>query len=203
MNPVVDGRVARTLPAHAPRYSAQIDEPERGFSYSTDAPLDMRMDQSKGQTAAEILNEYSTAELENIFRTLGEEKLSARYAAAIEKARATEPIERSGRLVEILNDATPYALRNSGHPAKRVFQALRIEVNAELDILRLHQVGKGHPPALLAGEADELVRSALLGEVGLERHLHVDVVVVREPLGDDREHRARLAEVAVDEGSDG
>lgn len=116
--------------------SMQIDEPERGFSYSTDAPLDMRMDQSKGLTASEIINEYSVTELENIFRTLGEEKLSARYAAAIDKARALEPIKRSARLVEILNDATPYALRNSGHPAKRVFQALRIEVNSELEILR-------------------------------------------------------------------
>jgi 16S rRNA (cytosine1402-N4)-methyltransferase len=116
--------------------SMQIDEADRGFAYSVDAPLDMRMDQSAGTTAADILRDYAEGDLIRIFREYGEEKLAPRYARAIVKERAEAPITRSARLVDILNDATPYALRNSGHPAKRVFQALRIEVNSELDILR-------------------------------------------------------------------
>lgn len=116
--------------------SMQIDERERGFAYAMDAPLDMRMDQTAGQTAADVLREYDEVDLIRIFRDYGEEKLAPRYARAIVAARAIAPIERSEQLVTILNDATPYALRNAGHPAKRVFQALRIEVNGELDILR-------------------------------------------------------------------
>lgn len=116
--------------------SMQIDERDRGFAYAMDAPLDMRMDQTTGQTAADVLREYDEGDLIRIFREYGEEKLAPRYARAIVAARAIEPIERSEQLVTILNDATPYALRNAGHPAKRVFQALRIEVNGELDILR-------------------------------------------------------------------
>jgi 16S rRNA (cytosine1402-N4)-methyltransferase len=116
--------------------SMQIDESDRGFAYSVDAPLDMRMDQSSGQTAAEILRDYSEGDLIRIFRDYGEEKLAPRYARAIIAARSESAIVRSAHLVQILNDATPYALRNAGHPAKRVFQALRIEVNGELEILR-------------------------------------------------------------------
>ena len=116
--------------------SMQIDESDRGFAYSTDAPLDMRMDQTTGQTAADILRDYDEGDLIRIFRDFGEEKLSPRYARAIVAERRERPIERSEHLVRILNDATPYALRNAGHPAKRVFQALRIEVNGELEILR-------------------------------------------------------------------
>ncbi|MEN9740556.1 MAG: rRNA ((1402)-N(4))-methyltransferase RsmH [Actinomycetota bacterium] len=116
--------------------SMQIDDADRGFAYAWDAPLDMRMDRSTDLTAADIVRDYSERELERIFREYGEEKLSSRYARAIVTARAEKPIERSAELVEILNGATPYALKNAGHPAKRVFQALRIEVNGELDILR-------------------------------------------------------------------
>ena len=116
--------------------SMQIDEAERGFAYAVDAPLDMRMDQSAGTTAADILRDYAEGDLIRIFREYGEEKLAPRYARAIVAARTESPITRSAQLVSILNEATPYALRNSGHPAKRVFQALRIEVNGELDILR-------------------------------------------------------------------
>ena len=116
--------------------SMQIDEADRGFAYAIDAPLDMRMDQTAGITAAEVLRTYDEIDLVRIFREYGEEKLAARYARAIVAARELAPIDRSERLVGILNDATPYALRNAGHPAKRVFQALRIEVNGELDILR-------------------------------------------------------------------
>ena len=116
--------------------SMQIDDADRGFAYAWDAPLDMRMDRTTDLTAADIIRDYSERELERIFREYGEEKLAGRYARAIVAARAVAPIERSAELVSILNDATPYALKNAGHPAKRVFQALRIEVNGELDILR-------------------------------------------------------------------
>lgn len=115
--------------------SLQLDEAERGFAYAKDAPLDMRMDQSAGATAADVLATYGEGDLRRIFERYGEEKLAARYARAIIAARQSEPIVRSGRLVEILDAATPAALRNAGHPAKRVFQALRIEVNAELAAL--------------------------------------------------------------------
>ncbi|MBA8816319.1 16S rRNA (cytosine1402-N4)-methyltransferase [Microbacterium halimionae] len=112
--------------------SLQLDEADRGFAYSQDAPLDMRMDQSEGMTAADVLATYGEGDLRRIFERYGEEKLAGRYARAIIAARAQEPLVRSGALVKILHDATPAALQRSGHPAKRVFQALRIEVNAEL-----------------------------------------------------------------------
>lgn len=115
--------------------SLQLDQAERGFAYSKDAPLDMRMNQNSGDTAADVLNSYSESELRTIFEKYGEEKLSARYARAIVSHRDVEPIVRSAQLVDILSKATPAALSHSGHPAKRVFQALRIEVNHELDIL--------------------------------------------------------------------
>ena len=115
--------------------SLQLDEVDRGFSYSKDAPLDMRMDASAGLTAERILAEYSESELRRIFYEYGEEKLAPRYASKIVQARAIEPIVRSGRLVEIIIAATPAAVQRAGHPAKRVFQALRIEVNQELSVL--------------------------------------------------------------------
>jgi 16S rRNA (cytosine1402-N4)-methyltransferase len=115
--------------------SLQLDRAERGFAYSQDAPLDMRMNQSEGMTAADVIATYSEHELRDIFHKYGDEKLSARYARAIVKNRDIEPILRSGQLVHILTVATPAALSHSGHPAKRVFQALRIEVNQELSVL--------------------------------------------------------------------
>jgi len=115
--------------------SLQLDVADRGFAYSQDAPLDMRMDQTAGTTAADILATYGEGDLRRIFERYGEEKLAGRYARAIIAARAESPIERSGRLVEILQAATPYAAQRTGHPAKRVFQALRIEVNRELSVL--------------------------------------------------------------------
>jgi 16S rRNA (cytosine1402-N4)-methyltransferase len=115
--------------------SLQLDETERGFAYSKDAPLDMRMDQTTGPMASYVLATYSEGELRRIFERYGEEKLSGRYARAIIRARESAPIERSGQLVEILVAATPYAAQRAGHPAKRVFQALRIEVNGELAVL--------------------------------------------------------------------
>jgi len=115
--------------------SMQLDEAERGFAYSKDAPLDMRMDPTSGVTAAEVLATYSEVDLKRIFRDYGEERLADRYARAIVTERQSGRLERSGRLVEILSDATPARFRDSGHPAKRVFQALRIEVNQELSVL--------------------------------------------------------------------
>ena len=115
--------------------SLQLDEAERGFAYAQDAPLDMRMDQTRGITAAHVIGTYGEGDLRRIFERYGEEKLAGRYARAIIDARSREAITRSGQLVDVLQRATPAALRNAGHPAKRVFQALRIEVNGELTAL--------------------------------------------------------------------
>jgi len=115
--------------------SLQLDVAERGFAYAQDAPLDMRMDRSSGPTAAEVVAGYSEGDLRRIFREYGEEKLAQRYAQRIVRERAIEPIATSARLVRIISDATPAAARRAGHPAKRVFQALRIEVNRELEVL--------------------------------------------------------------------
>jgi 16S rRNA (cytosine1402-N4)-methyltransferase len=115
--------------------SLQLDRVERGFSYSKDAPLDMRMDGTSDLTAEVVLAEYSEADLRRIFRDYGEEKLAARYARRIVEARQTGPLTRSGQLVDLITKATPAAQQRQGHPAKRVFQALRIEVNQELSVL--------------------------------------------------------------------
>lgn len=115
--------------------SLQLDEAERGFAYSKDAPLDMRMDQTRGVTAAEVLATYSEGNLRRIFERYGEEKLAARYARFIVQARDDRPLVRSQDLVDLLQAATPAAAQRAGHPAKRVFQALRIEVNSELSVL--------------------------------------------------------------------
>jgi 16S rRNA (cytosine1402-N4)-methyltransferase len=117
--------------------SLQLDEQERGFAYRHDAPLDMRMDQSSGPTAAQVLNTYGQADLERILREYGEERFAKRVAAAVVRERARQPFTTSARLVELLRSAIPAASqRSGGHPAKRTFQALRIEVNGELDSLR-------------------------------------------------------------------
>ncbi len=115
--------------------SLQLDRAERGFAYSKDAPLDMRMDSTSGRTAADVIAESSEEELRRIFHDFGEERLAARYAKAIVRARADGPITRSAELVAIITAATPVAVQRQGHPAKRVFQALRIEVNEELSVL--------------------------------------------------------------------
>lgn len=115
--------------------SLQLDEASRGFAYSKAAPLDMRMNPEDDLTAADILATYDWRELARIFHEYGDEKLARRYAQAIVKAREVAPIETSTQLVSILTDATPGALLGAGHPAKRVFQALRIEVNSELSVL--------------------------------------------------------------------
>ena len=117
--------------------SLQLDADERGFSYSRDAELDMRMDPTTGPTAADVLNTYSVPDLARVLREYGEERFAGRIASAVAKRRATAPLRRSGELVELLYEAVPAASRRTGgHPAKRTFQALRIEVNGELDALR-------------------------------------------------------------------
>lgn len=116
--------------------SMQLDEDARGFAYSRNAPLDMRMDQTVGITAAEVLNTYSHGELARILNFYGEERFASRIASAIIKERAIAPFETSDRLVEVVRDAIPAATRRTGgNPAKRTFQALRIEVNDELGVL--------------------------------------------------------------------
>jgi len=115
--------------------SMQLDQAERGFSYSQDAPLDMRMDDTAELTAARILAEYDEAQLRRIFWEYGDEKLAPRYARRIVEERRMAPIETSAQLVAIIDKATPAAARRAGHQSKRVFQALRIEVNQELSVL--------------------------------------------------------------------
>lgn len=114
--------------------SYQLDNADRGFSYIKDAPLDMRMDRGQRVSAYDVVNGYSQQELTKIFREYGEEKLASKIAARIEKERASAPVETTGRLAEIVESCYPPETRwKFGHPAKRVFQAIRIEVNGELD----------------------------------------------------------------------
>lgn len=113
--------------------SLHLDEDDRGFAYAHDVPLDMRMDQTSGVTAADILNTYAAGELTRILRDFGEERFAGRIAAAIVREREREPFTTSARLVDLLRRTIPGASqRTGGHPAKRTFQALRIEVNDEL-----------------------------------------------------------------------
>ena len=118
--------------------SVQIDTPERGFSFKEDGPLDMRMDPgNQTLTAAEIVNTYNAADLSRIIRAYSDEKWASRIAEFIVRARQQQPLTRSGQLVEVIKAAIPASARRAGgHPAKRTFQALRIEVNGELDVLR-------------------------------------------------------------------
>ncbi|CAL9403006.1 Ribosomal RNA small subunit methyltransferase H [Nocardiopsis dassonvillei] len=116
--------------------SPQLDETDRGFAYAHDAPLDMRMDRTQRLTAAEVVNTYPVSELTRVLRTYGEERFASRVARAIERRRAQGPIDSTRELAELVRDAIPAATRRTGgHPAKRTFQGLRIEVNAELSIL--------------------------------------------------------------------
>jgi 16S rRNA (cytosine1402-N4)-methyltransferase len=115
--------------------SPQFDEPERGFSYRFDAPLDMRMNQKQSLTAYEIVNHWAFEEIMKIVSRYGEERFAKHIARKIEKAREVKPIETTFELVEIIKDAIPApARRKGGHPAKRTFQAIRIAVNDELNV---------------------------------------------------------------------
>jgi 16S rRNA (cytosine1402-N4)-methyltransferase len=117
--------------------SMQLDEADRGFAYSQDAPLDMRMDPTTGVTAADVLNTYPASDLARVLRHYGEEKFASRIAARVVAARQVAPFTTSARLVDLIREAIPAAARRTGgNPAKRTFQALRIEVNGELESLR-------------------------------------------------------------------
>ncbi|WP_225728634.1 MULTISPECIES: 16S rRNA (cytosine(1402)-N(4))-methyltransferase RsmH [unclassified Nocardia] len=117
--------------------SMQLDEADRGFAYSVDAPLDMRMDPTTGPTAADVLNTYSHGDLARVLKTYGEERFAGKIASEVLRRRARKPFTTSAELVELLYDTIPAAARRTGgHPAKRTFQALRVEVNGELDSLR-------------------------------------------------------------------
>jgi 16S rRNA (cytosine1402-N4)-methyltransferase len=118
--------------------SMQLDRPERGFSYAADAPLDMRMDPSAEISARELVNDSSERDLQTIFRRYGEERYARQIAKAIVRRRSQEPFERTSDLVETIRAAIPAPARfGEGHPAKRVFQALRIAVNDELGALEV------------------------------------------------------------------
>src|SRR5690606_514583 len=145
----------------------QLDEPERGFAYAQDAPLDMRMDPSAPLTAADVLNTYPEADLVRILRTYGEERFAARIARAVVAAR---PLTRTSELVSVVRSAIPAAARTTGgNPAKRTFQAVRIEVNDELGTLEralpaaLECVAVGGRIVVLAYHSleDRLVKRAL------------------------------------------
>ena len=124
--------------------SPQLDDRQRGFAYSYDAPLDMRMDQTRELTAAEVVNRYPAEELARVLREYGEERFARRIADAVVRERSRTPVTSTGRLSDIVRDAIPAAARRTGgHPAKRTFQALRIEVNGELAVL-----GRALPAAL-------------------------------------------------------
>jgi 16S rRNA (cytosine1402-N4)-methyltransferase len=117
--------------------SMQLDRTERGFSYAADAPLDMRMDPDAELTAADVVNTYDEKSLARILREFGEERFAARIAARIVRRRTSRPFARTGEIVELLYEAIPApARRTGGHPAKRTFQALRVAVNGELEVLR-------------------------------------------------------------------
>jgi 16S rRNA (cytosine1402-N4)-methyltransferase len=151
--------------------SMQLDEAGRGFAYAKDAPLDMRMDQSAGLTAAEVLNGYSAGELARVLREYGEERFAGRIANAIVRAR---PVRGTAELAALVTDAIPAAARRTGgNPAKRTFQALRIEVNRELDALRavlpaaLDALAVGGRLAALSYQSleDRIVKQALAARV--------------------------------------
>jgi len=169
--------------------SLQIDEVARGFAYAVDAPLDMRMDDRQTLTAATVVNTYGASELASLFRRYGEEPHAARLAAAIVAHRAQAPFESSGQLVAVLRDALPAAARygsGRGHPAKRVFQALRIEVNQELEALRavvpaaLARLAPGGRMAVLSYQSleDRIVKQAFAAATRDQAPRHLPSVPV-------------------------
>jgi 16S rRNA (cytosine1402-N4)-methyltransferase len=150
--------------------SPQLDDPSRGFAYSYDAPLDMRMDRTGALTAADVVNTYPAARLAQVLREYGEERYARRIADAVVRERAKTPLTSTMRLSEIVRDSIPApARRTGGHPAKRTFQALRIEVNGELEALRralpaaLDALAVGGRIVVLAYHSleDRLVKQAL------------------------------------------
>ena len=186
--------------------SMQLDDPSRGFSYSTDAPLDMRMNPADELSAAIVVNEYSEKEIARILREYGEERFASRIARGIVRARAVSPIANSAQLVEIIREAIPApARRTGGNPAKRTFQALRIEVNGELltltraipAALRILSVGGRMVVLSYQSLEDRIVKSEFTS-VSASRVPH-DLPIV--PTGSEPSYRllTRGAEKASDE----
>jgi 16S rRNA (cytosine1402-N4)-methyltransferase len=151
--------------------SLQLDEADRGFSYAQDAPLDMRMDPTTGLSAADVVNSYDGKRLAKVLKEYGDERFASRIADAIVRERAKAPLTSSARLAELVRDAIPAATRRTGgHPAKRTFQALRIEVNDELGVLRravpaaLDALAVGGRIVVLSYQSleDKIVKAALV-----------------------------------------
>lgn len=152
--------------------SMQLDEAERGFAYSFDAPLDMRMDSSESLTAAKVVNTYSEQELAQIFKDFGEERYAKKIASSIVEKRKTQSFTTSAELAKLIVAIVPFIPgKTKGHPAKRVFQALRIEVNRELDVLRaampaaIQSLALGGRILILSYQSleDRIVKQALAG----------------------------------------
>ena len=169
--------------------SLQLDETDRGFSYAHDAPLDMRMDRSTGRTAAEVLNTYPAEDLARILRAYGEERFARRIAERVVREREHEPFTTSARLAELVREAIPAATRRTGgNPSKRTFQALRIEVNGELEVLAraipaaLEALAVGGRAVVMAYHSleDRLVKQAFAA--GATTHAPPDLPVVPEHL---------------------
>ena len=151
--------------------SLQLDEAARGFAYAQDAPLDMRMDPTRGATAADVVNTYDGKALARVLKEYGDERFASRIADAIVRERARSPLTSTARLADLVRDAIPAATRRTGgHPAKRTFQALRIEVNDELGVLRraipaaLDSLCVGGRLVVLSYQSleDKIVKSALV-----------------------------------------
>lgn len=167
--------------------SMQLDLTDRGFSYAADAPLDMRMDPTGGRSAAEVVNTYLVPELTRILREYGEERFARRIAERIVAEREREPFTRSARLAELVRTAIPAATRRTGgHPAKRTFQALRIEVNDELSVLRralpaaVDVLGEGGRVVVLSYHSLEDRITKQLFVAGARSDAPVDLPVVPE-----------------------
>jgi 16S rRNA (cytosine1402-N4)-methyltransferase len=167
--------------------SLQLDEAARGFAYAQDAPLDMRMDPTTGISAAEVVNTYDGKALARVLKEYGEERFAARIADAIVRERAKAPLTSTARLAELVREAIPAATRRTGgHPAKRTFQALRIEVNDELGVLRravpaaLQALAVGGRVVVLSYQSleDRIVKAAL--QAGAASHVPVDLPFVPE-----------------------
>jgi 16S rRNA (cytosine1402-N4)-methyltransferase len=170
--------------------SLQLDDDGRGFAYSRDTTLDMRMDPTAGTSAAEVLATYSVAELTRVLRDYGEERFARRIAGALDRERTRQPITSTARLAELVRAAVPAATRRTGgHPAKRTFQALRIEVNDELGVLRsaipaaLQSLSVGGRLVVMSYQSleDRIVKKAM--EVGLASDVPPELPFVPEGRG--------------------
>ena len=186
--------------------SLQLDEADRGFAYAQDAPLDMRMDPTRGTTAADVVNGYDARALARVLREYGEERFAARIAAAIVRERDVEPFTGTARLAELVRSAIPAATRRTGgHPAKRTFQALRIEVNDELGVLRraipaaIDMLSVGGRLVVLSYQSleDRIVKAEL--QARSTTHVPVDLPFVPEGAQPELRLLVRGAEKASDE----